>query len=74
MLVYNVVAYALDEHYHLGESTTMEALKCFVQTKIACFQSKYLKQPTQVDLLKQLKINEEHDFLRMFGSIDYMHY
>ncbi len=26
---YNV-AYALDEYYHLGESTTMEALKCFV--------------------------------------------
>jgi hypothetical protein len=30
MLVYNVVAYALDEYYHLGESTTIEALKCFV--------------------------------------------
>jgi len=74
MLVCNLVAYALDEYYHLGESTRMEAMKCFVQTNITCFQSKYLKQPTQVDLLKQLKINDEHDFLRMFGSIDYMHY
>jgi hypothetical protein len=27
-----------------------------------------------VDLLKQLKINEEHDFLRMLDKIDYMHY
>jgi hypothetical protein len=73
MLV-NVVACAFDEYYHLDESTTMEAMKCFVQTIIACFQSKYLKQPSQVDLLKQLKINEEHDFLRMLDKIDYMHY
>jgi hypothetical protein len=38
------------ENYHLGENTTMESLKIFLQTIRELFEQVCLKQPTQEDL------------------------
>jgi hypothetical protein len=50
MLEYGIIADAIYENYHLGENTTMESLKRFLQTIRELFQHVCLKQPTQEDL------------------------
>ena len=52
----------------------MLALKRFVQTIRAIYESTYLRQPTRDDLEKQIAINTEHGYPKMFASLDYMHY
>jgi hypothetical protein len=52
----------------------MEAVKLFVIGVQTCFESTYLRQPTKVDLMKQLVINDTRGFSGMFASINCMHY
>jgi hypothetical protein len=52
----------------------MESVKWYGKTIQTCIQSIYLRQPTQINLEKLLKINEECEFPRMLASIDCMHY
>jgi hypothetical protein len=42
----------------MGENTVMEEIKCFVKVVKEIFETKFLKQPTQDDIERQLKINE----------------
>lgn len=52
MFAYRLVVNAIDEYCTLGETTTMESLKCFVAWVWACFESTYLRQPTRANLVK----------------------
>jgi hypothetical protein len=57
MLAYGVPADACDEYYRLGESTAMEAMKCWVVVIRGCFEVQYLRQPSRADLDRQVQIN-----------------
>jgi aminoglycoside/choline kinase family phosphotransferase len=73
MLAYDVAIDYTDKYCRLNESIALECLKRFVKTNRTCFESNYLKQPTLVDVKKQMKINKKRRFLGMFASIDCMH-
>ena len=64
----------LDESLKIGETTSMEAMKTFVEGVIAVFGEKYLRRPTVEDDERLLKIGERRGFPGMFGSIDCMHW
>jgi len=64
----------LDESLKIGETTSMEVMKTFVEGVIAVFGEKYLRRPTVEDAERLLKIGERRGFPGMFGSIDSMHW
>ena len=64
----------LDESLKIGETTSMEAMKNFVEGVIAVFGGRYLRRPTVQDAERLLKIGEKRGFPDMFGSIDCMHW
>ena len=64
----------LDESLKIGETTSMEAMKNFVEGVIAVFGGRYLRRPTVQDAERLLKIGEKRGFSGMFGSIDCMHW
>ena len=68
------VADHLDDSLKIGETTSMEATKYFVEGVIAVFGERYLRRPTMEDAERLLKIGERPDFSGMFGSIDCMHW
>ena len=74
MLAYGVPTDAYDEYIRLDESTVLEAMKRWVAAIHACFGETYLRQPTRVDIEKQMQINSARGFPRMFASLDCMHW
>jgi hypothetical protein len=52
----------------------MEAMTRFVVAIRACFEGRYLRQPTHEDILRQMGINEARGFPGMFASIDCMYW
>jgi hypothetical protein len=60
-----------DEYCKLWKSITIEVLKNFVKL---CFELKYLQQPNKVNIEKQLQINHDHGFFKMFIGLDCIHY
>ena len=74
MLAYGVPVDACDEYIRLGESTVLEAMKRWVAVIHACFGDTYLRQPTHVDIEKQMRINNACGFPGMFASLDCMHW
>jgi hypothetical protein len=74
MLAYGVSAEACDEYCRLRKSTAMEAMKRWVVAIRGCFEAEYLRQPTRVDLERQVQINTDRGLLGMFASLDCMHW
>jgi hypothetical protein len=74
LLAYGTSGDAVDEYCRLSESTAMEAMRRFVLAIRACFESRYLRQPTHEDIVRQMDINEKRGFPGMFASIDCMHW
>jgi hypothetical protein len=74
MLAYGVPADACDEYCRLGESTALEAMKRWVVAIRGCFEAQYLRQPTRVDLERQVQINTNRGLPGMFASLDCMHW
>jgi hypothetical protein len=74
MLAYGTSGDAMDEYCRLSESTAMEAMTRFVVAIRACFEGRYLRQPTHEDILRQMGINEARGFPGMFASIDCMYW
>ena len=72
MLTYRVPADAADEYVHIGESTTIESLRRFVNAVIELFENEYLRSPNENDTARLLALGEERGFLGMLGSIDCM--
>ena len=64
----------LDESLKIGETTSMEAMKYFVEGVIAVFGERYLRRPTKEDAERLLKIGERRGFPGMFGIMDFMHW
>ncbi|CAO2141030.1 unnamed protein product [Urochloa humidicola] len=64
----------LDEVLKIAETTSMEAMKKFVEGVIDVFGGRYLRRPTMEDTERLLKIGEKRGFPGMFGSIDCMHW
>jgi hypothetical protein len=74
LLAYGTSGDAIDEYCRLNESTTMEAMRRFVLAIRACFEARYLRQPTREDIVRRMDINERKEFPGMFASIDCMHW
>ena len=51
----------------------MLAFKKIVRAIRAIYESTYLRQPTREDLRKQVMINTEYGWPRMFASLDCMY-
>jgi hypothetical protein len=64
----------LAESLKIAETTTMEAMKYFVEGVIAVLGERYLRRPTMEDVERLLKFGERRGFPDMFGSIDCMHW
>ena len=73
MLTYGVPADVADEYVRIGESTTIESLRRFVNAVIELFEHEYLRSPNENDTARLLTIGEERGFPGMLGSIDCMH-
>ena len=73
-LAYGGSADQLDEYLKMGESTSVECLKKFVQGVIAVYGEEYLRRPTVQDVERLLEIGERRGFPGMIGSIDCMHW
>ncbi|XP_020989104.1 uncharacterized protein LOC110276534 [Arachis duranensis] len=70
MLAYGVTADAVDDYMRIGESTTIECLKKFVEGVISVFQDEYLRKPNPNDVQHLLQMAEGRGFPDMLGSID----
>jgi len=64
----------LYESLKIGETTSLEAMKYFVEGVIAVFSGRYLRRPTMADAECLLKFGERRGFPGMFGNIDCMHW
>ncbi|XP_015937624.1 uncharacterized protein LOC107463355 [Arachis duranensis] len=74
MLAYGVGADAVDDYVRIGESTTIEYLKKFVEGVILVFEDEYLQKSKPNDVQRLLQMAEGRDFPNMLGSIDCMHW
>jgi hypothetical protein len=74
ILAYGTGGDAVDEYCKLSDSTAHEAMRRFVLAVRACFEARYLRQPTREDIVRQMDINEKRGFPGMFASIDCMHW
>ncbi|XP_057744733.1 uncharacterized protein LOC130962549 [Arachis stenosperma] len=70
ILAYGVAADAVDNYVRIGESTTIECLKKFVEGVILVFENEYLRKPNSNDVRRMLQMAEGRDFPGMLGSID----
>ena len=52
----------------------LDAMKRWIAAIHAYFAKTYLQQPTRADLEHQIQINTKCGFLRMFASLDCMHW
>ena len=50
MLAYGVAADVVDDYVRIGESTTIECLKKFVEGVISVFEDEYLRRPNSNDV------------------------
>ncbi|XP_072087054.1 uncharacterized protein [Arachis hypogaea] len=62
MLAYGVAADAVDDYVRIGESTTIECLKKFVEGVISVFEDEYLRKPNQNDIRRLLQMVEGRGF------------
>ncbi|XP_072087338.1 uncharacterized protein [Arachis hypogaea] len=62
MLAYGVAADAVDDYVHIGESTTIECLKKFVECVISSFEDEYLRKPNPYDVRRLLQMAEGRGF------------
>ena len=74
MLAYSVLADECDEYVRVGENIVLEAMKQWVTAIHSCFSETYLQQQMCVDIEKQMQINNDRGFPRMFASLDCMHW
>ncbi|XP_072087360.1 uncharacterized protein [Arachis hypogaea] len=62
MLAYGVAADAVDDYVRIGESTTIECLKKFVEGVISVFEDEYLRKPNPNDVQRLLQMAEGRGF------------
>ncbi|XP_074377458.1 uncharacterized protein LOC141718979 [Apium graveolens] len=74
MLAYGTAADAVDDYVRIGESTTIESLKRFVEAIVEVFGAEYLRGPNDEDVARLLAENEQRGFPGILGSIDCMHW
>ena len=73
MFVYVFLANACDEYICIEETTTLVAMRHWVNAISGYFGDTYLRQLTLADWKKQVEINTACGFFGMFGSLDCMH-
>ncbi|CAL8169259.1 unnamed protein product [Prunus armeniaca] len=74
MIAYGVAADAVDDYVRIGETTSIESMKRFVQAVIDIFGENYLRRPNNADISRLLTEGESRGFPGMLGSIDCMHW
>ncbi|XP_057723892.1 uncharacterized protein LOC130939843 [Arachis stenosperma] len=57
-----IAADVVDDYVRIGESTTIECLKKFVECVISVFEDEYLRKPNMNDVRRLLQMAEGHDF------------
>ena len=72
LLAYRTSRDAINKYCKLSDSTIMKAMMRFVLAIRACFETKYLRQPTREDIVRLMDINEKRGFSSMFAYIDCM--
>ena len=73
MLAYRVAADFTNEFVRIGERTTIESLKKFVEAIVDIYSKEYLKLPNSNDIARLLRVGESRGFPGMLGSIGCMH-
>lgn len=73
-LAYGTPADACDEYLRIAESTAIESLLQFCCTINKVFGNEYLRQPTESDTRRLLKVAEARGFPGILGSLDCMHW
>ncbi|XP_015961018.1 uncharacterized protein LOC107484986 [Arachis duranensis] len=74
MLAYGIATDVVDDYVCIGESTTIECLKKFVEGVISVFKDEYLQKPNPNYVRHLLQMAEGRGFPGMLGSIDCMHW
>ncbi|CAM6098600.1 unnamed protein product [Calypogeia fissa] len=74
IMCYGSVGDAVDEYVRIEESTTISALKHFVEAVVSCFGEEYLQEPTQANIRRHMETNATRGFVGMFGSLDCTHW
>ena len=74
MLAYGVAVDFTDEYVRIGESTTIESLKKFVEAIVDIYSIEYLRSPNSNDIARLLRLGEMRGFPEMLGSINCMHW
>ena len=59
MLAYGTLRDAIDECVKPKESIALEAIKQWIRAIHSCFGDTYFRQPTRVDIKRQIQINTE---------------
>ncbi|XP_057802007.1 uncharacterized protein LOC131017278 [Salvia miltiorrhiza] len=75
MLANGGAADQYDKYLRIAESTSLDCMRRFCAVVIQCFGTEYLRRPTPADCQRLMAMHEvKHDFPRMFGSLDCMHW
>jgi hypothetical protein len=74
MLAYGAPADIIDEYVRMGESTIIESFKRFNRAIIEMYGEKYLRKPTEEELMRIAESNAARGFPGCIGSIDCMHW
>eukprot|EP00918_Siedleckia_nematoides_P014899 GHVU01032317.1.p1 GENE.GHVU01032317.1~~GHVU01032317.1.p1 ORF type:complete len:448 (+),score=58.83 GHVU01032317.1:216-1559(+) len=74
VLAYGVAADELDENLELAESTVLESLRRFCAAVNAVFSHEYVREPTEEDTARILRVYDKHGWPGCIGCIDCMHW
>ena len=58
----------------MSESSYLDTLEQFCVTIVQVYKDEYLREPNQEGLDRLIHKAEDHGFLGMIGSLDYMHW
>jgi hypothetical protein len=72
-LAYRVATNVIDGYYKIIKSTTIKKHEAICRAIRKVFESAYLHQSTKIVIERQMEMNAQKDFPRMFTSIDCMH-
>ncbi|KAK2649663.1 hypothetical protein Ddye_017152 [Dipteronia dyeriana] len=74
MLAYGCPADATNEYIKIGESTSIESLKIFCRAVMKEFTCEYLRSHNATNVVRLFRIDKDHCFPRMMGSLDCMYW
>lgn len=71
LLAYGVSNEMIEERLGMAQSTVHESMMRSYEAVVACFESEYLRAPTDADMSRILRQSNARGFPGMLGSIDF---